>query len=109
VSAGRDGAAAGSRSVLREHALVVLPGLGVPGSPRSVAVPGAHVAWGITVLKNAPHRENAVRFLEMLLGPTGRAALTANGPSPIVPAVVSQDDLARLPEALRTLVRTTGR
>ena len=92
----------------REHALVVLPGLGTPKSARTVAVPGTHVAWGITVMKDAPNRKNAIRFLQLLLGPTGTAMLRDNGPTPISPALVSPADLPRLPEALRALVRTTG-
>lgn len=91
----------------REHALVALPGLGIPGSPRTVAVPGTHVAWGITVMKNSPNRENALRFLAMLLGPAGKAALAENGPAPIAPAIVSQKDFAALPEQLRSLVKVT--
>src|SRR5277367_6144996 len=46
----------------RQHAVVVLPGLGVPRSARTIPVPGAHVAWGITLLTGAPNRENAVKF-----------------------------------------------
>jgi hypothetical protein len=30
----------------RQHAVVVLPGLGTLRSARTIAVPGAHVAWG---------------------------------------------------------------
>src|ERR1700733_9425061 len=37
----------------RRHAIVVLPGLGTPRSPNTVAVPGVRVAWGITILKDA--------------------------------------------------------
>ena len=73
----------------RQHALVVLPGLGTPKSARTVAIPGTRVAWGITVMKNAPNRENAIKFLQLLLGPAGRAALQENGPTPISPALVS--------------------
>ena len=51
----------------RQHAVVVLPGLGTPRSARTIAVPGAHVAWGITLMKDAPNRENAIKFLQLLL------------------------------------------
>jgi hypothetical protein len=30
-------------------------------------------AWGITLLKDAPNRENAIKFLQLLLGPVGTA------------------------------------
>jgi molybdate/tungstate transport system substrate-binding protein len=93
----------------RQHALVVLPGLGTPHSARTVAVPGARVAWGITVLNTAPNRENAIRFLQLLLGQTGTAMLAEVGPVPVAPALVSPADFRYLPEALRPLVRRAER
>jgi molybdate/tungstate transport system substrate-binding protein len=90
----------------RQHALVALPGLGTSQSARTIAVPGTRVAWGITVMKNAPNPGAAVRFLEWLLGPTGTAALNEYGPTPLSPALVSVADLRALPESLRSLVRT---
>jgi len=92
----------------RQHALVVLPGLGVPQSAKTVAVPGTRVAWGITVMKDAPHRENAIRFLELLLSPAGTAMLKENGPTPIAPALVNAADYRNLPQSLRPLVRVPG-
>jgi ABC-type glycerol-3-phosphate transport system substrate-binding protein len=65
------------------------------------------VAWGITVMKNAPNPGAAVKFLQLLLGPTGTALLNENGPTAISPALVSSTDLHVLPESLRPLVRTT--
>jgi molybdate/tungstate transport system substrate-binding protein len=90
----------------KQHAIVVLPGLGTPSSARRIAVPGAHVAWGITLMKDAPNKENAVRFLQLLLSQAGTASLNENGPAPISPALVSPADLHKLPESLRSLVRT---
>jgi molybdate/tungstate transport system substrate-binding protein len=92
----------------RQHAVVVLPGLGTPRSARTIAVPGARVAWGITLLKDAPNRENAIKFLQLLLGPAGTASLNDNGPAPITPALVSPADFHKLPESLRSLVKTTA-
>ena len=54
-----------------QHALVVIPGLGTARSARTIAVPGAHVAWGITLLKDAPNKQNAIKFLQLLLGAAG--------------------------------------
>jgi len=96
-------------SYYREHAVVVLPGLGTPRGARTIAVPGASVAWGITLLKEAPNRENAVKFLQLLLSPAGTALLEDNGPTPVSPALVSPEDFGNLPEPLRPLVRKTGR
>ena len=93
----------------REHALVVLPGLDTPSSARSVPVTGTRVAWGITLMKDAPNRENAVKFLQLLLGPTGTAMLKENGPAPISPALVSPADFRKLPESLRPLVKTAAK
>jgi len=88
-----------------QHAWIVLPGLGSPGAARTVTIPAARVAWGITILKNAPNHAAAVRFLELLLGPDGAAVLQANGPLPISPAMISSSDYKQLPKALLPLVR----
>jgi molybdate/tungstate transport system substrate-binding protein len=91
----------------RQNAVVVLPGLGTSRSARTIAVPATHVAWGITLLNDAPNKENALRFLEMLLSPSGTASLNENGPTPISPALVSPADFSKLPESLRPLVTQT--
>jgi len=92
----------------REHASIVLPGLGVPGSARTVKVPAASVAWGITILKKAPNPASAEKFLELLLGPTGRRVLEETGPAPMDPPLVTPDDFRRLPQTLRPLVKMRG-
>ena len=89
----------------RQHASIVLPGLGSPGAARTVTIPAARVAWGITIMKNAPNHAGAIQFLQMLLGREGAALLEANGPSPLSPAVVSPSDYRHIPAALRPLVR----
>jgi molybdate/tungstate transport system substrate-binding protein len=93
----------------RQNAIVVLPGLGTSRSARTIPVPAAHVAWGIALMNDAPNKENAVKFLQMLLSPAGTAALNENGPAPISPALVSPADFHNLPESLRPLVKTTGK
>jgi len=89
----------------RQNAIVVIPGLGTARSARTVAVPGAHIAWGITLLKDAPNRDNAIKFLHVLLSQTGTALLNDNGPEALAPALVSQADFDKLPVSLRPLVR----
>jgi molybdate/tungstate transport system substrate-binding protein len=96
-------------SYYRKHAVVVLPGLGTSRSAQSIAVPATQVAWGITLMKNAPSRENAVKFLQLLLSPTGAAMLKDNGPAPIAPAFVSSTDYRKLPGSLRPLVRISDK
>jgi len=93
----------------RKNAVVAIPGLGTARSARTVTIPANHVAWGITLLKDAPNRENAIKFLQLLLGPAGTAMLTENGPDPIAPAHVSPESFSALPQALKSLVRKTGR
>jgi molybdate/tungstate transport system substrate-binding protein len=99
----------GKDAYYRQNAVVVIPGLGTPRSARTVAVPAAHVAWGITLLKDAPNRENAIKFLQLLLSPTGTALLNQSGPEPLAPALVSSADFQKLPVSLRPLVRTARR
>jgi molybdate/tungstate transport system substrate-binding protein len=96
-----------ARSSYYANSSVVLPGLGTPQSAQSIAVPGTRVAWGITLMKDAPNRENAVRFLQLLLSPTGAAMLKENGPTPVVPALVSPEDFRKLPPSLRSFVAET--
>jgi molybdate/tungstate transport system substrate-binding protein len=93
----------------RQNAIVVIPGLGTLRSARTIAVPGAHVAWGITLVKDAPNRENAIKFLQLLLGPAGKAALNGNGPAPISPALVNSKDFRALPAILRSMVITENK
>jgi molybdate/tungstate transport system substrate-binding protein len=88
-----------------KNSVVVLPGLGAPRSALSIPVSGTRVAWGVTVLTNAPKRENAVKILRLLLSPTGTASLKENGPKPISPAHVSSEDSRKLPQLLRPLVK----
>ena len=88
----------------RKNAVVAIPGLGTTQSARTVLIPGAHVAWGITVLKAAPNKENALQFLQLLLGPTGSELLRENGPDPISPALVSASDFGKLPPSLQPFV-----
>ena len=94
-----------ARNEYYRHSVIVLPGLGTPRSAKTIAIPGTRVAWGITLLKDAPNRENAIKFLQLLLSPAGAAALKDNGPAPIIPPLVSQKDLHRLPQSLRPLVK----
>jgi hypothetical protein len=83
-----------------------MPGLGVPGSSASVDVQATRAAWGLTLMQTAPNRENAIKFVQLLLAPgeIGQTTLQKIGPAPISPAVVSPDDFQQLPPELRNLV-----
>jgi len=93
----------------RQNAVVAIPGLGTTQSNHTVMIPGARVAWAVTILKGAPNKENAIKFLQMLLGPTGTELLRENGPDPIVPAVVGASDFGKVPPALRPFVSKIGK
>ncbi len=96
--------------ITSKHAVVVLPGLGTSRSARTIEeVRGAHVAWGITLMNDAPNKENAIKFLQMLLESAGTTSLSENGPAPISPALVSPADFLKLPESLRPRVKVTGK
>jgi molybdate/tungstate transport system substrate-binding protein len=97
-----------ARNAYYAQSVVVLPGLGTDRSAQSIAVQGTRAAWGITLLKDAPNRENATRFLELLLSPAGTLALKVNGPAPISPALVKTEDFSKLPQSLRPFIKTTG-
>jgi molybdate/tungstate transport system substrate-binding protein len=91
-----------ARNWYYRHAVIVVPDL---FGTSFVPIPASRVIWGVTVLRQAPNKDNAVMFLQYLLGSVGQAALTANGPDPIIPAVVSRRDYKRLPTLLQSLVQ----
>jgi len=93
----------------RKNAVVAIPGLGTARSARTVLIPASHVAWGITLLREAPNKENAIKFLQLLLGPAGAAKLNEAGPTPISPALVSPESFVMLPPSLKPLVRKAGK
>jgi molybdate/tungstate transport system substrate-binding protein len=92
-----------------KQAVLTMPGLGIPGSDASVDVQATRTAWGLTIMKSAPNRENAIKFVQLLLAPgdIGQTTLQKVGPAPISPAVISADDFQQLPPELRNLV-TSG-
>jgi molybdate/tungstate transport system substrate-binding protein len=93
-----------SNSAYYAEASVTLPGLGIAGAAPTVTIPASRAAWGVTIIKKGSNQENALAFVGLLLNPVGTAALNANGPSPITPAVVSPADYMQIPQALRALV-----
>jgi molybdate/tungstate transport system substrate-binding protein len=88
---------------------VIIPGLRVNRTAPDVRIPATRVVWGLTVLKNAPNPENAIRFLQLLFGQQGVAVQTAVGPAPISPPLVSHHDFEQLPGPLRSIVRVEPR
>ena len=89
-----------------KEAFVNMPGLTLSDPP--VDVQGTRVAWGLTIMNAAPNRENAIKFLQLLLTPgeIGQTTLQTVGPTPVSPAVVSSDDYRNLPDELQPLTTT---
>jgi ABC-type molybdate transport system substrate-binding protein len=83
------------------QATVTIPGLGSAGAAPSVTIPATRAAWGLTIPRTSTHVDDAIAFVNLLLGSTGTAAFNANGPAPLVPATVSRGDFPRVPKALK--------
>ncbi len=64
---------------------------------------GTPVVYGITIPGNALHRQEAITFLEYLLGEEGRRILKENYQPPLVPPYA--DYATRVPADLRSLVK----
>ncbi len=96
-----------AKNSLYKQAVVTMPGLAL--TDPSVDVQGSRVAWGLTIMNDAPNRENAIKFSQMLLTPggIGQTSLQQVGPTPVTPALVSPDDYANLPTELQPLT-TSG-
>jgi molybdate/tungstate transport system substrate-binding protein len=62
-------------------------------------VTGDYINYSITVLNNAPQKEEAVNFLEFLLSSEGMKIFKSNGQEPIIPFRTEQFD--KLPLQLR--------
>jgi ABC-type molybdate transport system substrate-binding protein len=87
------------------QASVTIPGIGAAGARAPVSIPAMRVAWGLTITRKSPNPESAIAFVNLVLGAAGTAALNANGPAPIAPALVSTGDYTHLPRSLQPLVK----
>ncbi len=67
-----------------------------PGAKMKVT--GDYINYSITVLDNAPQKEEAVNFLEFLISPEGMKIFKNNGQEPIIPFSTEQAD--KLPPKL---------
>lgn len=61
-------------------------------------VSGDYINYSITVLDNAPQKEEAVNFVEFLIGPEGVEIFKKNGQEPIIPFSTGQP--GKLPSKL---------
>jgi molybdate/tungstate transport system substrate-binding protein len=71
-----------------------------PGTKMKVT--GDYINYSITVLNNAPQKEEAVKFLEYMLSPEGMRIFRNNGQEPIIPFSTEQSD--NLPATLKKLL-----
>lgn len=64
---------------------------------------GMPIIYGITIPGNAPHRQEAILFLEFLLGTDGQRIFTENYQPPLVP--VEADGINKVPDELRHFIK----
>ncbi len=74
-----------------------------PGSKMKVT--GDYINYSITIIDKAPQKEEAVNFLEFLLGPEGMAIFKNSGQDPIIPFSTEQSD--KLPTKLSKFLNIT--
>lgn len=72
-------------------------------------IQGKSITYGLTLLKDAPHRQVAIAFLEYLLDPNGGLKILKEmGQPPFVPPIVSNEMMrAKLPIELQGLVKSS--
>ncbi len=68
---------------------------------------GKPMVYGITVCKDAPNREAALRFVAFVAGPQGQEIMRKNGQPPVTPPVATGNTGA-MPDYLKKLVRIQG-
>lgn len=65
---------------------------------------GMPMIYGITILKNAPHKAMAEKFIAFILGPAGRKIMFESGQQPLFPAAAT-GNIGVLPASLRGFLR----
>ena len=80
-----------------------------PGTKMKVT--GDYINYSITVLDNAPQKEEAINFLEFLLSPEGMKIFKKNGQEPIIPFSTEQPDkltvkTVEIPEGSKMIIRS---
>jgi molybdate/tungstate transport system substrate-binding protein len=72
-----------------------------PGSKMKVT--GEYINYSLTVLDNAPCKDEAVKFVEFLLSPAGMEIFRKNGQDPIIPFSTEQPE--KIPAVLRKYLK----
>lgn len=65
---------------------------------------GKPMVYGITIPKNAPHRDLAIQFISFLLGSEGKEIMKRNGQAPLSPPQAT-GNVRKLPDALKSFIR----
>jgi len=65
---------------------------------------GKPMVYGMTIPKNAPHRDTAIQFVAFILGSEGREIMQRNGQAPL-PVAIATGDVSQLPTPLKLFVR----
>jgi molybdate/tungstate transport system substrate-binding protein len=72
-----------------------------PGNRMKVS--GDYINYSVTIIDNAPHKEEAINFLEFMLSAEGQEIYRKNGQEPIIPFSTEQSD--KLPPKLLKYLR----
>lgn len=64
----------------------------------TIVVVGDYINYSLTIIENAPHREEAIKFIDFLLSPEGTEIFRKNGQDPIIP--FSTDVPEKIPAVL---------
>ena len=75
----------------------------IPGSKMKVT--GDYINYSLTVLDNAPQKEEAIKFVDFLLSKNGIDIFRKNGQEPLVPFIAEPSD--KLPEKLHRYFNMT--
>jgi molybdate/tungstate transport system substrate-binding protein len=67
-------------------------------------VTGDYINYSITILNNAPQKEEAVSFIDFLLSPEGLSIFRKNGQEPLVP-LIAEPDMKLPPQLLKYFSR----
>jgi molybdate/tungstate transport system substrate-binding protein len=61
-------------------------------------ITGDYINYSITILDNAPQKEEAINFMDFLLSPEGMSIFRKNGQDPLVPLLA--EPVMKLPPRL---------
>jgi molybdate/tungstate transport system substrate-binding protein len=75
------------------------------GTNKSKTIKLSPIVYGITVLNNAPEKQLAIEFVQLLLSPTGTQIVTDSFQDPISPAIATNDS-SNIPSELQQYVKS---